>query len=88
MLEPPLEQSEEARHPVVNEGHVIDTRVALPDLTPRERARYQNMLQAEKRRLKPDADVVREHAPSDVEEFVRFLMPGAQVNLPHVCASR
>lgn len=62
VLEPPLEQSEEARRPVVSEGLVIDTRVALPDLTPREWARYQHILEEQKRLLRPEADGVREQA--------------------------
>ncbi len=59
ILEPPLEQSAEARKPIAVEGEVVDTKVAVPDLTPQERTRFAALLQMRKHELKPKADLRR-----------------------------
>jgi len=60
ILEKPLEQSADARRPVAFEGDVIDTRVAIADLTPVEAARYAALVAIGKAKLKPEADARRE----------------------------
>lgn len=59
VLAPPLEQYEKARKPVVQEGDVIDTRSALPDLTSQEKARLMALVGRKKNDLAPDARVLR-----------------------------
>jgi hypothetical protein len=59
ILEPPLAQDLSTRMPMVNEGPPLDTRAACPDLSVVEQARWQNLLDAEKGRLRPEAEKAR-----------------------------
>jgi len=72
VLQPPLVQSAKDRKPVVVEGDVVDTKIAIPDLTPAENSRLLRMLASSKRALKPEAD--RKQAKEDrrlVKKLVR-----------------
>jgi hypothetical protein len=79
VLVPPLEQSAEARRPVVSEGIVVDTRTALPDLSAREWARFQAMVQEQKQLLRPEADELRERAD---DRLARELADRTGLGLP------
>lgn len=59
---PPIEQSAEARRPIVIEGDVIDTRVSIPNLTAQERARFGALVAEMKRQLEPEAVELRDRA--------------------------
>jgi hypothetical protein len=56
---PPLAQDQSTRRPVVHEGAVIDTVVAISELTPAEKDLVQWLKSEARRRLKPEADRVR-----------------------------
>lgn len=62
VLKAPLVQSERARKPIVQEGNVVDTRSAVPDLTTVEAARFDGAVATAKAKLQPEAEAVREEA--------------------------
>ena len=60
VLTPPLAQDMKAREAVAVEGALIDTRLAIPDLTAGERVRLTAIRATEKQRLEPEARKVRD----------------------------
>ena len=61
VLTPPLAQDMKAREAVAVEGALIDTRLAIPDLTAGERVRLKAIRATEKQRLEPEARKVPTH---------------------------
>ena len=59
ILEPPLEQDQRKRAPIVAHGGILDTQTACPDLTIVERARLRELRAVEVSRLRPEAATAR-----------------------------
>ena len=59
ILVKPLAQDADARQPIVHDGKVLDTRVACPPLTPKERQEVDKLKAEAKARIQPEADKVR-----------------------------
>jgi hypothetical protein len=59
IMEPPLEQNQRKRTPILVHDRSLDTWVACPDLTVVEKARLRELHAAEKNRLHPEAETAR-----------------------------
>ncbi len=59
ILEPPLEQDQQKRAPIVVHGDILDTWASCPDLTIVERARLRELRATEVNRLRPEAATAR-----------------------------
>lgn len=70
VLEFPLAQDAASRRATYYEGHVVDTRIALPDLDPGEQVEYRHLLAEAKATLKNEADAKAKKADEEMAERV------------------
>ena len=70
-LGPGLVQDAASRQPQAHPGIALDSRIALPDLTPAEQAEYERLLTAAKNAIRPAAEKVQaEYIEGEVKKLV------------------
>jgi hypothetical protein len=74
----PLVQDPTARRPVVVDGPPLDTRVAAPDLSAKQRAELAKLVEAERARLAPEAGAARDRY---VEEEAPKIAKGSGISI-------